>query len=132
MRRGTFHLFVGPAVLALSLAAGAAGADTGPRIELISVASSPAATPSGLSTLGQISADGRYVVFASPAPDVISGQIDRPYRPGDLTAPGSWDVFLRDRATGKTTLVSHASSSAVTGGLIGSGDDDSFFPTIPW
>lgn len=118
------------AALILALMIPVAGHTAGERIELISRSSAPTGAPSGLSTLGQISADGRYVVFASPAPDVIPGQIDRPYQPDDFITPGSWDVFLRDRATGKTTLVSHASTSAVMGGQIGNGDDDCIFPTI--
>lgn len=120
------------AALALTLIAiaPAAGRAAGERLELISKSNAPTGAASGLSTLGQISADGRYVVFVSPAPDVIPGQIDRPYQPGDPFTPGSWDVFLRDRSTGKTLLVSHASTSAVTGGQIGNGDDDCLFPTI--
>jgi len=120
------------AALALSLIAiaPAAGRAAGERIELISKSNAPTGAPSGLSTLGQISADGRYVVFISPAPDVIPGQVDRPDQPDDPFNRGSWDVFLRDRATGKTTLVSHASTSAVTGGLIGNGNDDCIFPSI--
>jgi Tol biopolymer transport system component len=125
MYRKTFLLLA-----ALSLLVPAAGHAAGERIELISKSNAPAGTPSGLSSLGQISVDGRYVVFASPAPNVIPGQIDRPYVPDDFITPGSWDIFLRDRATGKTTLVSHASSSAVTGGTVGNSDDDCIFPTI--
>lgn len=115
---------------ALILIAPAAGRAAGERIELISKSNASTGSPSGLSTLGQISADGRYVVFASPASDVIPGQIDRPYQPEDPLTPGSWDIFLRDRATGKTILVSHASSSAVTGGTIGNGDDNCILPAI--
>jgi Tol biopolymer transport system component len=126
MRRGRTYLFAG--LIALALTAGAAGAAS--RIELISQSSSSEGAPSGLSTLGQISADGRYVAFVSRAGDVISGQVDQPARPGDPLTPGSWDVFLRDRATGKTTLVSHASSSAVTGGTIGNYTDDSIGPVL--
>jgi Tol biopolymer transport system component len=128
-QKGGLRRLAGPAVLALSLIANTAGAATGERIELVSKGDSPAGAPSGPSTLGKLSADGRYVVFASPATDLLPGQNDKPYRPGDIT-PGSWDIFLRDRATGKTTMVSHASSSAVTGGQIGNGDDDSFSPAI--
>jgi Tol biopolymer transport system component len=42
-----------------------------------------------------ISADGRYVVFESFASNLV---------PGDTN--GAWDIFLRDRQTNKTTLVS--------------------------
>ncbi len=60
------------------------------------------------STLGNLvssvslSADGRYVLFLDPAPDVLSGQDDR---------NSYWDVFLFDRVTQKTSLVSHSTAS---------------------
>ena len=47
------------------------------------------------SYLGAISPDGRYVVFASAAPNLVPGDTNR-----------SFDVFLRDRATNKTSLIS--------------------------
>ena len=52
-----------------------------------------------------MSADGRYVVFQSRAENLI---------PGGTDTNATLDVFLYDRATGTTTLVSHAASSAVT------------------
>ncbi len=45
-----------------------------------------------------LSDDGRYLLFASPATDLIAGQID---------GPQSDDIFLHDRAAGTTVLVSH-------------------------
>ena len=86
------------------------------NIELIS------ATPAGLPAGGQqfydalpydvgpqkISADNRYVVFASP-----SGQIV----PGDTN--GFQDIFVRDRQTGTTTLVSLASDGSLANGNSG-------------
>ena len=48
-----------------------------------------------------ISADGRFVAFRSTAKNLVPGQNDR--NQGD-------DVFLWDRTTGRTTLVSHAVS----------------------
>lgn len=70
-------------------------------------------TPSGTSSTGltpleiygpgqtNISADRRFVVFSSTAPDLV---------PGDTN--GTQDVFLRDRITGVTTLISRASGVA--------------------
>jgi len=46
-----------------------------------------------------ISRNGRYVAYRSTATDLIPGQIDIPY---------SFDVFLYDRESRLTTLVSHA------------------------
>jgi Tol biopolymer transport system component len=51
--------------------------------------------PWGGSTAGGISANGRYVVFQSDAPNLVAGDTNR------LT-----DVFLRDRARGVTTRLS--------------------------
>jgi Tol biopolymer transport system component len=45
-----------------------------------------------------ISADGRYVAFASLASNLVSGDTN-----------GAWDVFVHDRQTGETTRVSVAS-----------------------
>ncbi len=54
-----------------------------------------------------VSADGAYVVFASPATDLIAGQFD---------GNAGLDVFLWERASGAITLVSHANGSAFTTG----------------
>jgi Tol biopolymer transport system component len=54
-----------------------------------------------------MSQDGRYVVFQSMAPDLVVGQTDN---------NGGWDVFLRDRATNATSLLSRIPSSATTTG----------------
>jgi Tol biopolymer transport system component len=62
---------------------------------------------SGPSSAPSLSADGRFLVFLSAAPDLVPGQIDR--NDGD-------DVFLYDRGTGKTVLVSHAAGSEVMAG----------------
>src|SRR3954452_19384957 len=61
---------------------------------------------------GGISADGRYVTFDSGATNLV---------PGDTNALG--DVFVRDRSTGQTTLV-----SVSKGGV--QGDSDSYGSTI--
>ncbi|NJN95284.1 MAG: hypothetical protein HC875_14840 [Anaerolineales bacterium] len=66
----------------------------------------PSYTPS-------ISADGRYVVFASDASDLVNND----------TNGAVADVFVRDRQTGQTSLVSVASNST-------QGNDFSSFPSI--
>jgi Tol biopolymer transport system component len=55
----------------------------------------------GNSGSGSISADGRYVAFYSEGTNLVAGD-----------ANARADVFLRDRQTGETTLVSVASSGA--------------------
>ncbi|HVS00919.1 MAG TPA: hypothetical protein VMW27_30140 [Thermoanaerobaculia bacterium] len=67
-------------------------------------------TPNNSSDLNQTrervaSDNGRYVAFVSDATNLISGQVD---------TNGSMDVFLYDRVTQTTVLVSHTSTSAVT------------------
>ncbi len=60
-------------------------------------------TGSGDSTIAEnsISADARYVVFTSAAPEIVNGDTN-----------GVADVFLRDRQTGKTTLISQGAAIA--------------------
>ncbi len=58
-----------------------------------------------------VSADGRYVAFYSFASNLV---------PGDTN--GRYDVFVRDRQTGSTTLVS--------GGVSAPGNRDAFDPSI--
>ena len=58
-----------------------------------------------------VSADGRYVAFYSYASNLV---------PGDTN--GKYDVFVRDRQTGATTLVS--------GGISGPGNGDAFDPSV--
>jgi Tol biopolymer transport system component len=55
------------------------------------------------SSLTSLSADGRYVAFVSAATNLVPGQDDR---------NGSVDVFLRDRVTATTLLVSRSAASA--------------------
>ena len=52
----------------------------------------------GYSNNSRISADGRYVAFSSDAENLVAGDTN-----------GYDDVFVRDRVTGKTTLVSISS-----------------------
>jgi Tol biopolymer transport system component len=70
----------------------------------------------GPTTGAVVSNDGRYVAFASVAPNLPGDTVD-----GDA----SLDVFLSDRVTGTVKLVSHASGSPTT-----AGDADSFSPVI--
>jgi Tol biopolymer transport system component len=53
-----------------------------------------------------VSADGRFVVFTSDAPDLVPGQQDD---------NGSPDVFLYDRVTASVALVSHAGATSKAG-----------------
>ena len=53
----------------------------------------------GSSGPGQVSADGRYVVFQSDAADLLPGDTNK-----------STDIFVRDLQTGSTTLVSVATN----------------------
>jgi Tol biopolymer transport system component len=58
----------------------------------------PSADPWGGSTAGGISADGRYVVFESDAPNLVRGDTNH-----------ASDVFLHDQASGVTKRVSVSS-----------------------
>ncbi|GAA1723736.1 S-layer homology domain-containing protein [Aeromicrobium alkaliterrae] len=60
------------------------------------------------------SADGRYVVFSSPATNLVAGDSN-----------GNYDVFWRDMTTGETRLVSRAATAT---GVIGNGA--SFSPDV--
>src|SRR4051812_5899824 len=66
---------------------------------LASVNPGGVAAGDGQSIDPSISADGRFVVFASTASDLVRGFTD-------ANGTGT-DVYLRDRQTGTTTLVSH-------------------------
>ena len=77
-------------------------------VSLVSRASaSPRETANAHSSDPAISADGRHVAFLSFATNLVSGQVD-----GNQGV----DVFLWERTTGRTDLVSHrAGQPAVTG-----------------
>lgn len=66
--------------------------------ELISVTSSGVQGNSS-SLQGSVSTDGRYVAFTSNATNLVTGDIN-----------GVADIFLRDRQTGTTTLISQSTS----------------------
>jgi Tol biopolymer transport system component len=87
-----------------------------PRAELVS------ATPAGVSSGSEsgsvdLSSDGRYVVFASAATTLVPGVTGY--------VPEQSNVFLRDRTTGVTTLVSHT-----TAGPTVAGNNASFWPRV--
>jgi hypothetical protein len=60
-------------------------------------------TPNGPSSSPAVSADGRYTAFVSLGNNLVPGQRDDNF---------ASDVFLYDRVTGSTTLVSHTNSSS--------------------
>lgn len=64
-------------------------------------------TADDASIIPSISGDGRYTVFLSTATNLVPGQVDR---------PATYDVFLYDRLTRETTLVSRATASPRTAG----------------
>jgi hypothetical protein len=71
-------------------------------------ASSSTTTGNGVVTSWPwISADGRFVAFASAATNHVFGQID---------GNGSDDIFLFDRTTGTVSLVSRSAASSLTTG----------------
>jgi Tol biopolymer transport system component len=94
-----------PILLLLALSTSAAAQTS--RIELISRVHPRHVSDTGMggSEAQAISADGRYFVFQSEAPNLVPGQID-----DNL---GS-DVFVHDRVTGTTELVSRSTGSSPT------------------
>jgi len=87
------------------LAQGAAFAQ-GLNARLISVADSsqPASvTASGYSRAPVVSADGRYVAFASAANNIATNALGRAYPQPN---PASLQVYLRDRTAGTASLIS--------------------------
>ena len=62
-------------------------------------------TASGTSVLSGLSEDGRRAVFVSTATYLVPGQVD---------SNAGNDVFVRDRSTATTTLVSHSVTSPST------------------
>jgi Tol biopolymer transport system component len=79
----------------------------------------PSMAPFGPSSPAGISADGRYVLFTSKATGLVPGQVDKPWHDASFGGEsgsvfGTWDLFLRDRATGKATLLSRSAASALT------------------
>ncbi len=72
----------------------------------------PSATAAGASDSPSVSADGNYVAFESTAPNLVG--------PGQTGAPDVENVYLLNRSTGQTVLVSHlpgAPTAAPTSGF---------------
>ena len=78
-----------------------------------SISSATANSASSISTRQTVSDNGQFVVFLSYASDLATGDTN-----------GTTDVFLYDRTSGQTTLVSHNASSN------GSGNGSSSDPVI--
>ncbi|HJX27385.1 MAG TPA: hypothetical protein VJ885_05700, partial [Thermoanaerobaculia bacterium] len=81
---------------------------TGEKILITHVANAPATPASGFIGQTDLSADGRFVVYAGTFTDVVPGM-----------SGGFYQLFLYDRLAGTTSLVSHAAASPTT-----SSDDD--------
>lgn len=82
-------------------------------VSLISVAPDGVTPGNGASGEASVSQDGRYVVFSSTSTNLVAGD-----------ANGKTDIFLRDRQTNTTVLVSKNPSTGAQG------NDDSFAPVI--
>jgi Tol biopolymer transport system component len=85
------------------------------RTQRVSVSSSgaqakPGPDPNGGSAALGISADGRYVLFRSDAPNLVPGDTD-----------GKSDAFVRDRATGRTRRIPPAGLGVFAGVLTPNG-----------
>lgn len=91
------------------------------KITLVSRSlSSPTTVANSSSLLAGLSADGNHLLFTSVATDLVRGVID---------ANGDRDVFLYDRRSGKSSLVSHRDTSATITGN-GSSEASLFGPTL--
>src|SRR5262249_31408795 len=81
---------------------------------LVSRAAGSAATAANAASFSPvISADGRYVTYESQATALVPGYTGGGGNPRT-------DVFLFDRVSGQTTLVSHTAGASAAGGDLGS------------
>ncbi|HJT80812.1 MAG TPA: hypothetical protein VJ719_06415 [Chthoniobacterales bacterium] len=86
-------------------------------ITLVSHRAGDSLTTSGGSTFNSVlSSDGAFVAFMSNSPDIVAGQTQSAAR---------YQVFLWNRSTNTSVLVSHSSSSATT-----AGNNGSFYPVL--
>jgi Tol biopolymer transport system component len=96
--------WIGGGLVAAAALGVAAHAVAGP-VALLSRTRAPADAAGGEES--SMSADGRFIVFQSPASNVI---------PGQLNTAGADAIYLHDRVTGATRLVSHRASSPLAAG----------------
>lgn len=116
MKRILIHCFVSFTCFALTLS----NARSAQPTQLLSVpdaSQAPADSGSGDSVAPIISADGRYVLFASTANNLVVIGTNQPI---PAISPAPMNVYLRDRVTSTTTLISV--NLAGTGG----GNDNSW------
>ena len=101
VRRAAGSTICAIAVIA-SVVPGARPAGAAPTLPIIRVSVNPTGgNPTGFSISGDLTADGRYAVFASEASNVV---------PGDTN--GAIDVFVRDLVTNRTERVSVSDGEA--------------------
>ncbi len=81
--------------------------DPGVSMLISNIPGSPQSSADGHSGNAEMSADARWISFASDARNLVTGMVD-------MNGEGS-DVYLRDRLGNRSTLVSHASSSPTIG-----------------
>jgi Tol biopolymer transport system component len=99
------------------------------KIELLSKAGGESDTAINLSSAPvnphppSVSADGRWIAFSSTAVNLAAGQRD---------SNGYRDVFLHDRQTGSTVLVSHAAGSSGSTGSGGASEPASISDDGRW
>lgn len=70
-------------------------------------AADPTRVSQGASFAGDLTLDGRFVVFTSSGADLVTGVTD---------SNQTFDVFVRDRVLGTTQLISHRGTSSTTTG----------------
>lgn len=85
---------------------------TGTNTLITHTAASSLTTANTGSNSADISADGRYVTFGSPATNLVAGVTE---------GNSNFDIFLYDRTTGANTLVSHNATSNTTTANNGAG-----------
>jgi Tol biopolymer transport system component len=84
-------------------------------ISLPSAANPPSDTAAGASTTPSVSADGRIVAFTSTANNLVPNE-SAPSPGAGAGAGPDQNIYLLDRSTGVTALVSHAAGSASQAG----------------
>ncbi|HEX7958170.1 MAG TPA: hypothetical protein VF508_14580, partial [Pyrinomonadaceae bacterium] len=82
-----------------------------PQTGLVDVTPSGGSAFNGTYRPASITPDGRYVVFSSSSPDLVANDTN-----GDFfDSLSGFDVFVRDRRAGRTTLVSVSADGAASG-----------------